>query len=505
MSARSENNSHLRYFAGSFAWSVVAKVLDAAVKFFTIPLLLKYFGKDNYGILVLAVSTNAYMGLLDLGINIGAIKFYSQWILEKKYSLIQSVSRTSISFYLIIGSVNSLILLILAIFGNGLFNISNEQFMVLRNLLFIVAFFCLINWCETAITQLLIANEKISTVQRTYTIKSILNLLLVLFTINSHISLTIYYLLMLTINSSFISIFIVKAKSYELIKSILPGKDWANFKQIFKYSLAIIAMGIFQFTASQSRPLILGIFNVTGVGILSEYRIIEVFPLFILSVGGIILTILLPKTSKLVHEGDQDKIRQMAYKGTLYTTIIGTILCIPVLINRRVILDLYVGSEYRSLAVWMALWVFTLVIYLHNSPVSSLVLATGKTRMLVYSSAFSCIVSIVLNALLCRYMGVGSAVIGYLTYVIIQTAFYYLYFNKKVLNLNSMKVFTSFIVPSSIGVVLSIPLLFIHVTTFSNFVVILGKSLIWFVLFLSALYYFKIIDRSFIKDSIRNL
>ena len=70
----------IRYFAGSFIWSVISKLTDAAVKFFTIPLMLHYFGKDNYGILTLAVATNAYMNLLNLGINTGAVKYFSQWI-----------------------------------------------------------------------------------------------------------------------------------------------------------------------------------------------------------------------------------------------------------------------------------------------------------------------------------------------------------------------------------------------------------------------------------------
>ena len=72
--------SQVRYFAGSFIWGVISKVSEAAIKFFTIPLMLHYFGKDNYGILTLAISTNAYMGLLGLGINTGAVKYFSQWI-----------------------------------------------------------------------------------------------------------------------------------------------------------------------------------------------------------------------------------------------------------------------------------------------------------------------------------------------------------------------------------------------------------------------------------------
>ena len=60
----SKNNSIVKYVAGAFAWGVVTKFLDAAIKFLTIPLLLGYFGKEDYGLLTLAIATNAYMHLL---------------------------------------------------------------------------------------------------------------------------------------------------------------------------------------------------------------------------------------------------------------------------------------------------------------------------------------------------------------------------------------------------------------------------------------------------------
>ena len=96
----------LGYFAGSFLWGASAKVLDAAIKFLTIPLLLHYFGKENYGILTLAIATNAYMQLLDMGMNTGGVKFFSQWIAAGNYQMIDRVARTNISFYLLIGLLN---------------------------------------------------------------------------------------------------------------------------------------------------------------------------------------------------------------------------------------------------------------------------------------------------------------------------------------------------------------------------------------------------------------
>ena len=483
-----------RYFAGSFMWSVISKVTDAAVKFFTIPLMLHYFGKDNYGVLTLAVATNAYMNLLNLGVNTGAVKYFSQWIAEKQYTLIHSVSRTSISFYLIIGVINSIALVAMALFGQHLFNISEQQFALLKIMFFIMAFYAILNWSTSVFNQLLIANERINFIQQINIIKSFTNLLLIYLTIKFNISLLTYFILFSTLNSFFILPYYIKAKAANLIQSFLPGKDWKNFKLIYRYSLAIFAMGIFQFTATQSRPIVLSMFNNTGAGILSEYRVIEVFPIFIISIGGMIITILLPITTKLVQQRQHEKIAEMAYKGTGITSILVCLLCFPIMINSHDILTLYVGEKYNFLAPWLSLWVFTILLYLHNSPVSSLVLSTGKTRMLVYSSATACITSIIINALLAKSFGVGSAVIGYLIYITIQMSFYYLYFNSKILNLNSFKVFKGFIIPTFIAFIAYLPVYIFKFDLSSVFLIILIKTSIWGILFFAMLFIFKIID-----------
>ena len=483
-----------RYFAGSFLWNVIAKVTDAAVKFFTIPLMLHYFGKDHYGILTLAIATNAYMNLLNLGVNTGAVKYFSEWIAEKNYALIHSVSRTSITFYLIIGIINSVVLLILAFFGQNLFHISPQEFSLLQTMFFIMAFYAILNWSTSVFNQLLIANERINFIQQINIFKSFANLTLIFLTVKLHWSLINYFLIFSTLNSVLVIPYYLKAKSSNLIRSFMPGRDWKNFKKIYRYSLAIFAMGIFQFTATQSRPIVLSMFSFAGAGILSEFRIVEVFPIFIISIGSIIITILLPVTTKLVQQKHTEKIAEMAYKGTQFTSLIVCLLCFPVIINSRDILSLYVGAKYAFLAPWLALWVFTIILYLHNSPVSSLVLSTGKTRMLVYSASIACVISIAINAVLAQSFGVGSAVIGYLVYIIIQMSFYYLYFNSKILHLDSLKIFKAFIKPTSLAALAAVAVYFLKFSSIPALLVILIRTSAWFILFLGSLILFKVID-----------
>jgi O-antigen/teichoic acid export membrane protein len=468
-----------KYFAGSFAWVIIAKVLDAAVKFLSIPFLISYFGRGDYGILIIGLSTNAYLELFDLGINTGGVKYFAKWIVDKKYTLLQSVARASITFYLAIGLINCGALILLARFGTHLFNVNDLQVDLLHTIFITLSIYSIINWPIAIFTQLLVADQNIRYIQFVSISKSIMNLLLVFVTVTSELSLITYFVLLLTINTIVFVPYFIKCKRRNLINSIIPGTDWKNFQPILLYSVAIFAMGFFQLTAAQSRPLILAIFNSTGPVILTEYRIMEVFPLFIISIGGMIITILLPIAARYVQENNTDKIAELAYTGTSYTSIVVSILCFPILINANNILLLYVGKDYLFLGPWLSLWIFTLILYLHNGPVASLVLSSGRTRPLVYSSAIACIISILINAIFCQAIGVGSAVLGYLTYILIQMAFYYLYLNRRLLNLDSMRIFKSFIIPTAVAGLAAVPIPLIDHFSLLPFQSILVKSVLW--------------------------
>jgi len=495
----------ISYISSSFGWGIISKILDSGIKFVTIPLLLNYFGEEDIGLLTLAIATNAYMNLLNMGMNTGAVKFFSQWIATGNYKLINKVSRTNLTFYLTIGLINCFILILLAFFGEVIFSITPEQFYTFRNILFVLAGFSIVNWTTFVFKQLLVADEKMAFTQRVFSVRALFDLGVVLLTIHFQWSLLQYFILHLGVSSAIIIPFYIVIKKRKLIDSLVPAFYWKEFSKVLKYSLAIFAMSFFQLTATKSRPLILGMFTQEGVSVLTDYRIIEVFPIFIVSIGGMLLSILLPKSSKLVQQNNKTGIERLAYEGTKYSSIMVSLLSFPIILNSKEILSLYVGNEYSHLFIWLSIWIFTLTLYLHNSPVSSLVLSTGKTKMLVYSSAISCIVSIILNALLVKYFEVGSAVIGYLIYIIIHMSFYYLYFNSKVLGLNSVRVFKSFIYPTLCGIVSTYISYELNIQLSNVYILIFTNTIIWAITFMILLVLTRVVTLKEIKELVKEI
>jgi len=441
------------YYVSSFFWSTFQKVLAAIISFISTPLLLGYYGKASFGILSIATACNGYMQLLDLGMNTGAVKYFSQWRTEGKTDLLKRVAGTNITFYGLISLINIIGLVILALCGESLFSVTHDEFILLRRCLFILAIFNFFSWYATTFNQLLIASMQITFTMKIQSVITILKGLLIAAVFLLDLTLEQYFF-MLTLLVSLTAIpYVIKCKKSGLIDSIMPMFNWQDFKPVIIFSLSIFALSLFQMTATQSRPIILSIFAEDGAKVVADFRIIETIPAFIITVCGTFSGIFLPKTSEMVVRNNQDEICKFAYKWTILTTIIANCMCLPFIFGAENVLTAYVGSEYNYLAIWLILWTISILFQVHSTPLNALVLATGKTKMLVYCSATACVISIIINSFLVKYFNVGSAIIGYFIYIVINLTCLYGFYYKRTLNLSSKQVVWSFIQPTLLSIV----------------------------------------------------
>ena len=493
-------NFHNNYYLNSFFWSTFQKVITAIVGFISVPLLLGYYGKADYGILGIATACNGYMHLLDLGMNTGAVKYFSQWRAKGETITIYHVARTNITFYGIISIINIVGLLALAILGEQLFAVSHKQFLQLRECLFIIAFFSILSWGATTFHQLLMAHMQMAYTMKVQTVMSLLKGLLIGVIFIYDLSLTQYFFLLTAIVSMLIVPYAYKCKKLNLIDSLKPAGYWSEFKVVILFSLSIFALSFFQMTATQSRPIILSVFGINGAENVAEFRIIEVIPQLIIMIGGAFTSIFLPKTSAMVASGNQNEISEFAYKWTKFTTIIVNILTIPFILCAKEVLSAYVGNSYEYLGKWLIIWCVTVLIQIHTTPGNAIILAYGKTKLLVLSTGIFCLLSLLINALLCQYYGVGAAVISYFIYVLLVIGLYYIAYYKKLLKLSRYKMFTAFMLPTSISLIAMafiffLPIDIIHIDNqrLAKIVVILLKSSLWFLLYCLLLFVLNVV------------
>ena len=118
-------------------WTTITNVVSAAYGFFSVPMLIRYFGKSEYGLIGLAMSINVYMRLMDLGFASTNVRFFSKWLAERNFEKLSRAFQTSLAFYGIIGFVNAVVLFGVSFFAEKIFNVDAEQTLILKNLLYI--------------------------------------------------------------------------------------------------------------------------------------------------------------------------------------------------------------------------------------------------------------------------------------------------------------------------------------------------------------------------------
>jgi len=291
-----------RVFSGA-VWGVLAKILDALAKFVTIPLLVGFYGKADYGLIALAFSLNAYLRLMDLGFNVGAVRFFSMWTADRKWAKITNVSQSSIVFYGVIGLVNAAIFLAMSAYGQQLFNLTEAQLPLYRQMMVVLAFSTVLNWLSGVAIQLLSAMDELGFINRVTAIGSVLNFAVALVAIQWQWNLLTYFIGYTLVTLMPIPLYVWRLEVFPVSRRALLAPRWngAAFREILRYSLAIFVMGLFQLTANNLRPLLLGKFA-DGVEVLTDYRVIQTIAMLIVAFGGVFMQVLLPSTSKSLRD-----------------------------------------------------------------------------------------------------------------------------------------------------------------------------------------------------------
>lgn len=426
-------------------WTILNNVVNAIYGFVAVPILINYFGKAQYGLIGLAMSINVYMQLMDMGFNNTNVRFFSNWLANCEYGNVKKAFQTSLSFYGIIGLINALILIILSLFSDSIFNVTPEQDVILKDLFYILAVSAFVHWYSSCFDQLIRATENVAWIQKRSFIPKILMIVVLSVTVFCELNIEEYYIL--TCMASFIIVpwSISKIKKLLPFISFCPRPDKIILKKMLPYCLNIFSFAIFQFSFYNLRPVFLGMQG--SVESVADYRILNGIVGLVSMVSGAFLGALLPSSSKVVAEGNKEAYYKIAYQGTRYVSIVICFCSFGLMSVGPELISLYVGKEFLYLIPWMNLWLIC-ILGGHNKAISTLILAGDDIRAISYSSATASIIGLISTWILIPFYGVGGTVLAFCLYEFIQMFFYYTYWWPKKMNINSWKVFANCFLPS---------------------------------------------------------
>ena len=418
-------------------WSVVVNFVTAAYGFIATPLLIKYFGRSEYGLIALATSINAYMQLMDMGLSSTNVRFFSNWITKGDTNKVTKLLQTCTAFYGVVGIINAVLLIVLSFFVSAIFNVTPVQGEILRNMLWSLSIVAIINWFTSCYGQLISATENVAWVQKRTLVTKLVMILFVISTIVFRLTIFQYFIFTLIAGLIVLPATILKVKHEAPYIRFKPQFDKVVFKEILPYSLNIFSFGIFQFTYNNLRPVILGIKGT--IESVTDYGVIASIASLVSMVGGVFIGALLPSSSRIVANGDHEKYYRLAYQGTHYITIILCFCAFGLMTINEDLLMVYVGADFMHLIPWLNIWLI-LTITGNVSCISSLILAGTNIKPLTYSS----FVASTLGLLTCWFavpeFQAGGAVLAMIVYNLVQQVFYYTYYWPRILKINSLRI-----------------------------------------------------------------
>ncbi len=425
-------------------WTTASNIVNGLYGFISVPILISYFGKEEYSLIGLAMSINVYISLIDLGFDSTNVRFFSNWIAKGRIGEVRKLFQTSMSFYGIIGLFNAIILIGLIPFSKELFNLNEIQNLILSKLLIILSISAFVNWYTSCFDQLLRSHELVGWSKMMSIIPRVVQLIILWLTIILKLSVVYYFMLTIVANFVILPFLIIKIRTIAKYIVFTPHFHLRIFKMVLNYSLNIFFVGVFTFTLINLRPVILGInCDITSI---ADYRILDGITKVVILLGGAFVGVFLPSATKALANKNEESIHKLAYKGTEYITISLCFCCFCMISIVPEIICAYVGDSYLYLCMWLDLWLLA-TLGNHNQAISSLILAGNNLKPITYITIISSIIGLVTCWLLTPIYIVGGTVISYLVYLTIQMIFYYSYYWPKYLSLNSSYIFKHSVLP----------------------------------------------------------
>jgi len=411
--------------------SLASKIINALIQMICLPVLLMAFGKENYGLIVIAMSLNTFIAIIQLGLPSGIPKYVAEWLARDDQQKLTTAMQTVSVFYMGMALLNGLVLLGIAFFGLNLFNIHPEQVETLRILLVITAITSFFSIPASALDQLLTGAQELAFVSCLEMVKNGFFALLVLsiFMIPDSLSLIEFYAMRCGLMFLMIPFKLWRWTKRGRLRAFWPSWNFPAVRPLLFYCLSMMVFSVFSSISKNITPLILAARVPDNAGaVMADYQVINYVQMMMMMIVGSLMAALVPHISAAASGGDQKIFKKTIVQGTKVVWSFGALVGFGVIMLSREVILVYVGPDYLHLSFWLQLYVVAILYNLYSPAMASAILASGKLIPLVYATGIGCIVSLATCWILAPKFGVGSvafAMIGYILVYFVVTHFWY--------------------------------------------------------------------------------
>jgi len=396
-----------------------------AVALVMTPVILHRMGAEQYGLWAFLgiFSASGYFSLLDMGMQGTAIKYISEYHAKGDKEKLNQVINSVLLFFLIVGFAGGIILLIVNnLFLGVFFHVPPAYFQLVQILINLVAISFLFQFPAmglSAIIEGLQRYDVLKGISLFFTIVS--NAILYLYLTHAN---GLWFMTAISLSSS-----LLLTLAYLLFSKILLPEMRINpfrsrlstLRSLSNMSVKLFISKLVGLVFNNTDKILISIFLTMTA--MTYYDIVNKITFVVALTTSLMNQTLIPFTSKLSAQNDEERIRVLFMKASRYSAVISLPAIIFVMVMAKELISVWIGREYAWLFFLAQLFISHNVLTLLTGVPSTMMVGVNKVEEALKVSVFLALLNLAISIFTVSYFGIAGLIAG--TVIAYLTGFFF--------------------------------------------------------------------------------
>lgn len=391
-------------------WAATA--VGMVVPFFLTPFIVRSLGSTAYGIWILAMSTVAYLNLLDLGLRTAVIRYVSKAHAEHDNPAASRAIGAALWFRLLIAAAVTLLSIGLAALFPHLFPIPPELRRAAQITVLLSALGVAITLVSGVFGAVLSAIHRFDLLSSITVLQTLLRATGVLLILRSGGGLkSLAYWELIVIATIGVLTCLVTLKIFHPARVRLGRPDMVTLRTIWSYSFVMFVIIIAGQIVFNTDNLVVGAF--LSVALVTAYSIGGSLIQYASQVVTALSTTFVPLASNLEAAGQPEKMRQFLLRGTQATLALALPISLTLLLRGKAFVGLWMGPQYSQISgTVIQILLISQFFTVANLTAGAIMFATNQHRPVAKWASIEAAFNLALSLVLVRTVGVYGVAWG---------------------------------------------------------------------------------------------
>lgn len=397
--------------------NTIANYLLKAVQLFlnllAIPILISNLGEEGFGLIFFASIVVGYFNILEFGITDGVTKYVSQYLETKEHNKVQSIINTSLIFFLGIGLLVSLILIIWVLLdGVSWLNLDPDLSVSSDKIFLFASVIALISWPQLLLKGIFKGIQDFVTLNMLIGIGRIISVVSAILAV-IYTNWEIEYIFVLFNLDKILLTFI----QFKILKKKLPfwkfsvfdfNKD--TFKFIFSFSGWIMLGQLAVMLEYQSDQIV--ILSFLSASFLATYTVVFYLFRLIQQISGLAGSAIMPAISQLNESSNSPDIKKVLIVGVKMHNLFFVPITLMLFFISEPFIKLWVGVKYLDYMWLIKISIIFQLIWQSGALFGQIYLGLGYSRKPGIISIIVGVLNVITSIILVNYLGLSGVILG---------------------------------------------------------------------------------------------